>query len=88
MESDGGFQPDAGLAFDEYLRSCANPNGYRTWYLWEQVWQRDSWLDILARFVHLEVKERRFDGKTVRKETMISPRYHPLDSVRRLEAAR
>jgi len=64
-----------------------NPGGYRTWYLWERVWQRDSWLDILARFVHLEVKEKRFERKTVRKETMIFPRYHQLDSVRRLETA-
>jgi len=62
-----------------------NPTGHRTWYLWEQVWQRDSFLDILARFIHLEVKERRFDGKVVRKETMIFPRYHQLDSVRALE---
>ena len=50
------------------------------------MWQRDSFLDILARFLHLEVKERRFDGKTARRETMIFPRYHQLDSVRRLEA--
>lgn len=64
----------------------ANPNGHRTAYMWEQVWQRDSWLDIIARFIHLEVKERRFDGKTVKKETMVFPRYHQLDSVRGLEA--
>jgi type I restriction enzyme R subunit len=63
-----------------------NPTGYRTWYLWERVWQRDSLLDIIARFVHLEVKERRFEGKTVRKESMIFPRYHQLDSVQKLEA--
>src|SRR5437868_4411542 len=29
-----------------------NPGGYKTAYLWEEVWRRDSWLDILARFVH------------------------------------
>lgn len=62
-----------------------NPKGYRTSYLWEEVWQRDSLLDILARFLHLEIKEKRFAGKTVKKETMIFPRYHQLDSVRRLE---
>jgi len=62
-----------------------NPNGYRTAYLWEQVWQRDSLLDILARFLHLEVKERRFNGKIVKKESMIFPRYHQLDCVRKLE---
>ena len=64
-----------------------NPNGYKTTYLWEEVWERDSWLDILARFVHLEIKEEKKGGKKVRKETMIFPRYHQLDVVRRLLAA-
>ncbi len=35
------------------------PEGYKTAYLWEQVWQRDSLLDILARFIHLEVDRGR-----------------------------
>ncbi|TVS13284.1 MAG: type I restriction endonuclease subunit R [Planctomycetaceae bacterium] len=60
--------------------------GYRTSYLWEEVWQRDSWLDILARFIHLEVVEKQVEGKKIRTETMIFPRYHQLDSVRKLEA--
>ena len=63
-----------------------NQNGYRTSYLWEEVWQRDSLLDILARFLHLEIKEKKFAGKTIKKETMIFPRYHQLGCVRRLEA--
>jgi type I restriction enzyme R subunit len=63
-----------------------NPDGYRTAYLWEQVWQRDSLLDILARFIHLQVEEKKVGGKKIRKETMIFPRYHQLDSVRKLEA--
>jgi type I restriction enzyme R subunit len=64
-----------------------NPNGYKTAYLWEEVWQRDSFLDILARFIHLEIDEREVGGKLVRKESLIFPRYHQLDSVRRLERA-
>jgi type I restriction enzyme, R subunit len=70
-------------------RGAGNPEregNHRTWYLWEQVWQRDSFLDILARFVHLEVKEIRAGGMVIKKETMIFPRYHQLDSVRRTEA--
>jgi type I restriction enzyme, R subunit len=63
-----------------------NPNGYKTAYLWEQVWQRDSLLDILARFIHLQVEEKKVGGRKIRKETMIFPRYHQLDSVRKLEA--
>ena len=63
---------------------------YRTGYLWEEVLQRDSLLDILARFVHLQIEEKRDDrGRKVKVETMIFPRYHQLDAVRRLvDAAR
>lgn len=63
-----------------------NPNGYKTAFLWEQVWQRDSWLDIIARFIHLQVEEKPVGGKKIRKETMIFPRYHQLVAVRMLEA--
>ena len=61
---------------------------YRTAYLWEEVWQRDSLLDIFARFMHLQVEEKRTDdGRKIKKETMIFPRYHQLQAVRKLEAA-
>jgi len=62
-----------------------NPDGYKTAYLWEQVWQRDSWLDIIARFAHLQVEEKTVAGRTIRKETMIFPRYHQLVAVRMME---
>ncbi len=61
---------------------------YRTAYLWEDVLARDSLLDILARFVHMQVDEKQVATdkgvKVVRKETMIFPRYHQLDAVRHL----
>ena len=64
--------------------------GYRTAYLWEEVLGRDSLLDLLARFLHLQIEERRDEqGRRVRKETLIFPRYHQLEAVRRLvDAAR
>jgi type I restriction-modification system DNA methylase subunit len=55
-----------------------NPNGYKTAYLWEEVWAKDRWLDILARFVHFQRSVDR-DGKV--KEGIIFPRYHQLDAV-------
>lgn len=63
---------------------------YRTAYLWEEVLSSDSLLDILARFLHLQIEEKRDDqGRKVKVESMIFPRYHQLDGVRRLvEAAR
>lgn len=63
-----------------------NSSGYKTAYLWEEALQRDSFLDILARFIHLQVEEKKFSGKIVKKETMIFPRYHQLDSVRKMVA--
>jgi len=69
-----------------------DPDGrtYRTAYLWEEVLQRDSLLDLLARFIHLQIEEKRDDqGRKVKTESMIFPRYHQLQAVRMLvDAAR
>ena len=63
---------------------------YRTAYLWEEVLHRDSLLDLLARFIHLQIDEKRDDqGRKVKTESMIFPRYHQLQAVRQLvDAAR
>lgn len=73
--------------------SAGNPpapagKGYPTWYLWEIVWSRDVWLDILGNFLHLEEKEVEDPktGKKKTKETLIFPRFHQLDVVRDLVA--
>ena len=63
-----------------------NPHGHRTAYLWQRVWAKDAWMDILARFVHVE---RPAKGTTAQKkaaERVIFPRYHQWDAVRSLEA--
>ena len=59
-----------------------NPNGHRTSYLWERVWSRDAWMDILARFIHVEKPAR---GSKARPK-VIFPRFHQWDAVRRLES--
>lgn len=67
----------------------ANPDGYPASYLWEVVFQKDSMMDILQKFIHLQVKEDKklmADGseRVVKKKTIIFPRYHQLDVVRKL----
>ncbi|MBF0678787.1 MAG: type I restriction endonuclease subunit R [Devosia sp.] len=61
---------------------------WKTHYLWDEVLQADSLIDILQRFMHLEVKDRQVKTdkgiRTIRKETMVFPRYHQLDAVRKL----
>lgn len=63
-----------------------NPTGYKTDYLWNEILQKDSWLDIVQRFVHLQTEEIEIDGKTFKKEKLIFPRYHQLDVVRKITA--
>lgn len=55
---------------------------FATCYMWREIWGREVWLDILGRFMHLQVdKKKQPGGKTVTKKTMIFPRFHQLDSV-------
>jgi type I restriction enzyme, R subunit len=57
-----------------------NPNGAPTAYLWEEVWQRDSWLEILGRYlVPVKDDKKRLAG-------WIFPRFHQLDATRKLVA--
>lgn len=61
-----------------------NPNGYRTSYLWEYVWTKDSFLDIIGKFLHLCVEEFKINGIKKKKESLIFPRYHQMQVVRAL----
>ncbi len=63
-----------------------NPKGYKTGYLWEQILEKDSWLDIIHRFVHLQTEEVTVEGRTYKKEKLIFPRFHQLDVVRKITA--
>lgn len=63
-----------------------NPHGSKTSYLWRQILQRDTWLDILGRFMHLQIDERidPATNKKVRKQTMLFPRFHQWEAVTEL----
>jgi type I restriction enzyme R subunit len=61
-----------------------NPNGHKSSYLWEEVLAKDSLMDILGRFLHLQTEEIVIDGDKILKESMIFPRYHQLDVVRKI----
>ena len=67
-----------------------SPDGdYVTSYLWKDVLQKDSLLDILQKFISLQVKKEKVpqrDGtqKEIAKKSVIFPRYHQMDVVRQL----
>ncbi|CAH0311386.1 type I restriction endonuclease subunit R [Rhodococcoides fascians] len=76
---------------DGHAGNPANPDGSPTAYLWETIFQRDTWLDILGRFLHLQVTDTvdAVSGKKSRSQTMLFPRYHQWEAVTRLiDAAR
>lgn len=74
---------------DHHAGNPANPGGSPSSYLWEKIWQRDTWLDIIGRFMHLEVTDtiNPVSGKRTRKQTMLFPRFHQWDAVTRLLSA-
>jgi type I restriction enzyme R subunit len=60
-----------------------NPRGYRTEYLWKQVWAPDSVLNLLEHFI-AEIDEVDETGTPTGDTKLIFPRYHQMRSVRRL----
>ena len=68
-----------------------NPAGYPTAYLWENVFQKDSMMDILQKFISLKTSEDKkllSNGQVqiTKKKTLLFPRYHQLDVVRNIVA--
>ncbi len=61
-----------------------NPDGYATSYLWERIFERSAWLEIIGRFVHADSKP---DDAARRQKTIIFPRFHQWDCVVKLVAA-
>lgn len=75
---DGGAGNDSPNDIDDYA----------TEYLWNEVLAPENLLQILGRFIHLEIKtEEAWDGRKTKKETLIFPRYHQWDLVRSLVQA-
>ncbi|MEN9302875.1 MAG: hypothetical protein RL264_1304 [Bacteroidota bacterium] len=74
------------LGYNNGAGNPPNPNGYRTAYLWEQVWTKDSFMDIIGKFLHLSVEEFELNGVKKKKETIIFPRFHQMQVVRTVTA--
>ena len=75
------------LPFNQgYDNGAGNPprkTGFATQYLWDHVWSKDSVLELVQRFIHL-VEEEDDKGRKTGERSLIFPRYHQLDAVRRL----
>lgn len=67
---------------------------YSVHYMWDDILQKDSVLEIISKFMFIEVKEKKEDEKRAAKEgraprkkvaeTVIFPRFHQLDVIRKV----
>ncbi|HBU06938.1 MAG TPA: type I restriction endonuclease subunit R [Candidatus Magasanikbacteria bacterium] len=64
-----------------------NPTGFKTSYMWEDIWTRKSILELIGDFICLTIEEKTTEaGKKYKEEKLIFPRYHQLDTAHRLVA--
>jgi len=58
-------------------------------YMWEDILTKDTVLDLISKFIFVEVKEKVDEetGKVKRTENLIFPRYHQLDVIRKTLAS-
>jgi len=80
------------LPFNKDTENPVNPNGHKSHYLWEDIWQSVTLLELIHNYLHLQKNtEKIYDtrsGQLVEQESdvFIFPRYHQLDVVRAILA--
>lgn len=82
------FNMGKGKGIDQGAGNPIFEDKYSVYYMWEDVLSKDTLLDIISKYMFIEVKEKKDPetGKIKRKETVIFPRYHQLDCVRKVLA--
>ncbi|MBV9855565.1 MAG: DEAD/DEAH box helicase family protein [Streptosporangiaceae bacterium] len=85
---DTEFLPfNVGSAGAGYSGGAGNPapvrDDYSVSYLWDNIWQRDNWLEILHRYLHVQTAGPKDNPHAARR---IFPRYHQWDAVQRMVA--
>lgn len=77
------FNKGNGEGIDAGKGNPINPNGYAVSYIWEDILQKDHLIEIFSKFVFVERLEKKEGNKKVTKESIIFPRYHQLDCIRK-----
>lgn len=69
------------LPFNKDVRNPDDKRGFKSAYIYHDIWDPDSLLDIIHNFMRVVEEENEFGRK---KRKLIFPRYHQLDAVRRI----
>lgn len=78
------FNIGNGVGIDAGKGNPLNENGFGVSYIWEDVLKKDHLIEILSKFVFVERLEKKEGNKKKIKETIIFPRYHQLDCIRKM----
>ncbi len=67
----------------------ANPDGYTTSYLWEKIFTKDSFLDLINKFITITTVSKKTitpkgEKKTITSKKIIFPRFHQYDVVHKI----
>ena len=79
------FNQGKGEGIDTGAGNPILEDDYSVHYMWDNILQKDSVLEIISKFMFIEVKEKldNVTQKVKRSETVIFPRYHQLDCIRK-----
>lgn len=82
------FNMGKGEGIDQGAGNPIYDDKYSVYYMWEDILTKDTLLQIISKFMFIEVKEKKdpVTDNVKRKETVIFPRYHQLDCVRKILA--
>jgi len=81
------------LPFNKDTENPVNPNGHKTAYLWEDILQPVTLLNLIQNYLHIQINTEKFydpDKKKVveiESPVFIFPRFHQLDVVRKILSA-
>lgn len=79
------FNMGRGIGIDSGKGNPVFDDKYSVSYMWENILKKDTLIELISKFVFIEVKEKtnELTGKTKVSETLIFPRFHQLDVIRK-----
>lgn len=79
------FNMGDGKGVDAGKGNPACTDEYPVHYMWEDILTKDTLIDLISRYIFIETKEKvdELTGKKTKTETIIFPRYHQLDCLRK-----
>lgn len=79
------FNQGAGEGIDQGAGNPIYSDRYSVSYVWDDILSQDTLIEIISKFMFIEVKEKKdpVTYKVKRSETVIFPRYHQLDCIRK-----